>query len=113
MELAPQLSPSDVATVIRESSVPVTEGDVAPRVDALSAMLRARPNAVRILADLNGDGEVDGDDLATFRRHKVAMTTVFRSTLGSYFFDLNLNGRVEDNGALVPADRSQRQRCGC
>jgi hypothetical protein len=50
-----------------------------------------------VLADLNNDGTVDVDDLATYRRHRQAMTSVFKSTLGTYFLDLNDNGQIEDN----------------
>jgi subtilisin family serine protease len=97
MEIAPEKTPAEIAQIIRTSAVPDPTGSVAPRVDALEAVLAVRSDALTVLADLNGDGNVDADDLATYRRHRQAMTTVFRSTLGSYFLDLNDNGEIEDN----------------
>ena len=97
MELAPNKSPAEIADLIRVAGVPHPNGSVAPRVDALEAVLKAQPEALTLLADLNNDGTVDEDDLATYRRHRQAMTTVFMSTLGSYFLDLNDNGQIEDN----------------
>jgi hypothetical protein len=97
MELAPTKTPAEIAELIRVAGVPHPDGAVAPRVDALEAVLKAQPEALILLADLNNDGIVDEDDLATYRRHREAMTTVFMSTLGSYFLDLNDNGEIEDN----------------
>ena len=97
LELAPEKSPAEIAELIKASAVPHPDGSVAPRVDALEAALKARPEALTVLADLNNDGTVDGDDLATYRRHREAMTSVFKSTLGTYFLDLNGNGQIEDN----------------
>lgn len=97
LELAPEKSPADIAELIKASAVPDPTGSVAPRVDALEAVLKARPEALTVLADLNNDGIVDADDLATYRRHREAMTSVFKSTLGTYFLDLNDNGQIEDN----------------
>ena len=102
MEAAPGLSPARIASVIRASAVPSPEKDAAPRADALNAMIRVRPDALRRLADLNSDNRVDSDDLATFRLHRAALTTVFRSTNGRYFFDLNGNGAIEDNEHWFP-----------
>lgn len=97
MELAPEKSPAEIADIITAAALPHPDGTVAPRVDAFEAVLKAQPEALTLLADLNNDGTVDQDDLATYRRHRQAMTTVFMSTLGSYFLDLNDNGQIEDN----------------
>ncbi len=102
MELAPDKTPAEIAEIIREAAVPDADGKTAPRADALEAILKARSDALDILADLNGDGIVNSDDLATYKRHNEAMTSVFQSTLGSYFFDLNENGQVEDNEHWYP-----------
>ena len=102
MELAPEKSPAEIAATIRQTGVPDSTGRTANRVDALEATLKVAPDGLTILADLNSDGLIDSGDLRTFHRHRQAMTTVFLSTFGSYFFDLNLNGRVEDNEHWYP-----------
>lgn len=101
-EMLPNATPSQIAQIIRQSGVPDQTGGGAPRVDALEAVLRAKPDAIRILADLNGDGVVDAADIQTYRQHMAALTTVFQSTLGHFFFDLNGNGRVDDNEQWFP-----------
>ncbi|MCB1509935.1 MAG: S8 family serine peptidase [Hyphomicrobiaceae bacterium] len=99
-EIAPKKTAAEIVAIIRESAVEHPTHAVAPRVDALEAILRASPDALRVLADLNGDGEVNADDIETYRRHYLAMTTA--SAIGRYFFDLNLDGRVEDNEHWYP-----------
>ncbi|MGI9476153.1 MAG: S8 family serine peptidase [Hyphomicrobiaceae bacterium] len=102
MELAPTKTPSEIVDIIATSAIPADDVRTAPRVDALEAIVRAEPKLLSALADLNRDGTVDATDLALYRRHQVAMTTVFKSTLGSYFFDHNDNGQVEDNEHWFP-----------
>ncbi|MFY0613598.1 MAG: S8 family serine peptidase [Hyphomicrobiaceae bacterium] len=102
MEVAPTKTPSEIVDIIASSAIPDPDGRTAPRVDALEAVITAEPKLLSALADFNGDGTVDAIDLKLYRRHQVAMTTVFKSTLGSYFFDHNDNGQVEDNEHWYP-----------
>lgn len=102
MELAPTKTPAEIVEIITKSAIPDPEGGTAPRIDAFEAAIRAQPKLLTALADLNADGTVDATDLALFKRHQVAMTTVFKSTLGSYFYDHNENGQVEDNEHWYP-----------
>lgn len=120
-EIAPKKTAAEIVAIIRETAVPHPNGTVAPRIDALEAILRTSPDALRILADLNGDGEVNADDVETYRRHHAAMTTVFASAMGRYFFDLNQDGLVEDNehwypridlnGSGTASDEAADRRC--
>lgn len=102
MELVPSKTPAEIVDIITKSAIPDPSGQTAPRVDALEAILKAEPKLLNVLADLNADGIVDGADLGLFKRHQVAMTTVFKSTLGSYFYDHNENGQIEDNEHWYP-----------
>ena len=102
MELAPAKTPAEIVELISKSAIADPSGQTAPRVDALEAVLKAEPKLLTALADLNADGTVDDADLDLFKRHQVAMTTVFKSTLGSYFYDHNDNGQVEDNEHWYP-----------
>lgn len=102
MELSPTKTPAEIVEIITKSAIPDPAGGTAPRIDAFEAAVRAEPKLLTALADLNADGTVDATDLALFKRHQVAMTTVFKSTLGSYFYDHNENGQVEDNEHWYP-----------
>lgn len=57
----PELKYVDVINCVRESSRPEVEGG-PPLIDAFEAMLRAHPNSLIHLADLNGDDIIDQAD---------------------------------------------------
>lgn len=117
-ELAPDKSPAEIAKALRESATAPPAGAAqAPTIDALEAVAAVAPEAVRRLADLDGDGAVGPGDLAAFARQLAALSEAATAN-AAFTEDLNGDGVVDDNecfwpridlngsgqGALVPAD---------
>lgn len=102
-EVAPEMKPNKVAELLRTTAAVPQGADsvAAPMVDALSAVLKAVPGSIRILADLNKDGKVDQADLEIFRDHMLAIEEA-RYGAEPYKIDLNGDGVVDRNEACFP-----------
>lgn len=94
-ELDPTKTPAEIADIIRSSAVPPTDGNGAPMIDALAAVLKLKDSA-RYLADLNGDGKVDIADLELF---KAQMVTIENAKYGAQPIEQDLNGDGVIDGA--------------
>lgn len=94
-ELDPKRKPKEIADILRRTALPSGDKSTAPRLDALEAVIRVYPEAVRMLADLNGDGLVDEQDLAIFQQQ---LDEVYDNRLNGTAFTADLNGDgVVDN----------------
>lgn len=101
-EIDPTKTPAEIAAIIRASAVPPALPRAgAPRIDALEAVLKVKPDAVKYLADLNGDGKVDAADLAIFKTDIVAMETA-RYGAEPIATDLNGDGKVDEYELCYP-----------
>lgn len=101
-ELEPKKTPAEIANIIKSSAIKPKNGDGAPRLDALEAVLRLSPekNLIR-LVDLNRDGKVDIEDMKIFRGHLSAITE--NRTKGAAFTeDLNGDGVIDANECNWP-----------
>src|SRR5262249_25156445 len=67
-ELAPEKTPAEIADILRKSARPAAGAAHAPTIDALSAVAMVAPEETRLLADLDGDGNVTSSDLSIFSR---------------------------------------------
>ena len=65
MELDPSKTPVEIARIIKSSAVKAPDGGT-PVVDALEAIWKLSEDKLKLLADLNGDGRVDEEDLRIF-----------------------------------------------
>ena len=75
-ELEPDKKPSEIADIIKKTARPTTDKFEAAQVDPLEAILESMPDAMTMLADLNGDGVVDKKDLLAFKDNMDAMQLV-------------------------------------
>lgn len=101
-ELAPDISPAEVADVLRRSaSVPPDGEGQAPTIDALEAVAAAAPEALARLADLDGDGTVNATDLAIFSRQLAALKRAATAN-EAFTEDLNGDGVIDDNECFWP-----------
>jgi hypothetical protein len=66
-ELDPTLTAEQVATIIETTAIS-TEGGSAPRLDALSLLLKLKRSA-EYLVDINEDGILDEKDIARFKEY--------------------------------------------
>jgi len=100
-ELAPSRKPKEIAEILRTTAVAASDPAVSPRIDALEAVLRAYPEAARLLADLNRDGVVDEADLSIFQKQ---LDAIYDNSLNGTAFteDLNEDGTVDNNECLWP-----------
>ena len=94
-------TPSQVVELIVASAAREADGRAAPRVDALSAVVHASPESLRLLADLNGDGQVDPQDLAIFKNDLLAIEGG-RFGGGRIQADLNGDGVIDDSERCWP-----------
>lgn len=87
-----------------------TEGDAAPApaldrtapvIDALQAVLKVKPDALKLLADLDRDGSVGKSDVAVFTRQLSSIEEA-ASTGAAFTEDLNGDGIVDDNECYFP-----------
>jgi hypothetical protein len=67
-ELAPDKKPRDIAAAIKKTARSTGQRFSAGQADPLNAALEVAPDALRLLADLNSDGEVNKLDLAVFKQ---------------------------------------------
>lgn len=88
-ELDPKRKPKEVADILRRTALSSSDKATAPRVDALEAVLRVYPEGVRVLADLNGDGKVDEEDLAIFQQQ---LDEIYDNRMNGVAFTSDLNG---------------------
>ena len=96
MELDPAKSPSEIAKIIKESAIKPAGGGT-PLADAIEAIGKLSGNKLRLLADLNGDGRIDEEDLKIFV-HQMEVLRAARSTGAAITEDLNgdgLKGKLE------------------
>ncbi len=75
-ELEPDKKPSQIAEILKTSARPSGQKYAAGQLDPLEALLESSPDALSVLADLNGDGVVDKKDLLAFRDEMDAMQMV-------------------------------------
>ncbi len=101
-ELEPSKTPEDVIAVIKSGAHPPSEVDGgAPRIDALRSAFELTVNTREMLADVDGSGTVDADDLKVFARHLGAIETA-AATEAPFTEDLNGDGVVDDNECFYP-----------
>ncbi len=93
-------TPSQVVELIVASASREADGRAAPRVDALSAVVHASPESLRLLADLNGDGQVGPQDLAIFKNDLLAIEGGRFG--GRIQVDLNGDGVIDDSERCWP-----------
>jgi len=101
-ELAPDKTPEAVIAALKESGTPPPEGTPgAPRIDAVAAAVAISEDARRRLADLDGNGTVDAEDVKAFARALAAIETA-AATEAAFTDDLNGDGVVDDNECHFP-----------
>ncbi|MCU0954942.1 MAG: M4 family metallopeptidase [Hyphomicrobium sp.] len=101
-ELAPEKTPAEIITALKDSGVPAAEGDTrAPRIDAIAAAAQVSTAARKRLADLDGNGTVDADDVRMFVRGLAAIETA-AATEAAFTDDLNGDGVIDDNECYFP-----------
>lgn len=88
-ELDPKRKPKEIADILRRTALPSADKSTAPRVDALEAVIRVYPEGVRVLADLDADGQVDEQDLTIFQQQ---LDEVYDNRLNGTAFTADLNG---------------------
>lgn len=99
-ELDSTKSPAEIIEIIKDSAAPQSSGGAAPAVDALSAVLELGGKNLRLLADLNEDGQVDGKDLDAF---KADLVTLESGRFGEAITqDLNGDGLVDHTERCWP-----------
>lgn len=98
--LDPTRTPSQVVELIVASASREVDGRAAPRADALSAVVHASPESLRLLADLNGDGQVGPPDLEIFKSDLLAIEGGRFG--GRIQADLNGDGVVDDSERCWP-----------
>jgi Zn-dependent metalloprotease len=101
-ELAPEKSPADVIAALKDSGIPAAEGETrAPRIDAIAAAAAISETARTRLADLDGNGTVDAEDVKFFVRSLSAIEAA-AATEAPFTEDLNGDGVVDDNECHFP-----------
>lgn len=100
-ELSPQSTPQQMAELIRSSAIAAPSAGVAPRIDAMAAVMKLDINHLRLLADLDGDGRVDEDDLAIVKQQMAVLEAARRSG-GRIEVDLNGDSEVDDDERCWP-----------
>ncbi|OYW55006.1 MAG: hypothetical protein B7Y80_08980 [Hyphomicrobium sp. 32-62-53] len=101
-ELAPDKTPADVIAALKESGVPAAVGDTrAPRIDAIAAAAAVSDTARSRIADLDGNGKVDAEDVKFFVRSLAAIESA-AATEAAFTDDLNGDGVVDDNECHFP-----------
>jgi subtilisin family serine protease len=103
-ELAPTKTPAEIIEIIAKSSRSAISPGAAPRVDALEAVLRVAPDPklfLRYLADLNGDGKVDADDLLIFKAQLTEIEAA-KNSEEPFTSDLNGDGVVDGRERCYP-----------
>jgi Zn-dependent metalloprotease len=101
-ELAPNKTPEDVIAALKESgTLPTGDATGAPRIDAVAAAVAISEDARRRLADLDGNGTVDADDVKAFARALIAIETA-AATEAAFTEDLNGDGVIDDNECHFP-----------
>lgn len=101
-ELAPEKTPAEIIVALKESGVPAADGDTrAPRIDAIAAAAEVSAPVRKRLADLDGNGLVDADDVRMFIRSLAAIETA-AATEAAFTEDLNGDGVVDDNECFFP-----------
>lgn len=99
-EIDPTLTAPQVADIIK-GTAHTTDGQAAPMVDALEAVLAVDPDRISELADFNGDGKVDVQDLQIFKDHYSAIIAA-RATGAVPKIDLNGDGTVDADECSWP-----------
>lgn len=101
-ELNPTASPKAVIDAIKASGqVGKTTGGAAPAVDALDAVVQMSPDALKLAADLDGDGQVGSRDVAIFSR-QLALIDEASLKNAAFTEDLNGDGAIDDNECFFP-----------
>jgi subtilisin family serine protease len=97
----PKLTVEQVLDIlgVRTTNRPATTNP-APPIDAFAALLECRPEALRDLADLSGDGRVD---MADFIKFKAALHQVEGTPIGP-LEDLNGDGVLTPTGPNDPGE---------
>jgi hypothetical protein len=67
-ELDPTLTAAQVAQLTVETAAKAAEEGVAPRIDALAAVLKLHKSNIELLVDLDEDGTIGEKDIQTFAR---------------------------------------------
>jgi subtilisin family serine protease len=100
LELSPGTSPVAIGDIIRSSAVAGSTGGAAPRVDAINAVMNLDGANMRLLADIDGDGRVNEDDLQLVKA-QMAVLEAARSG-GRIEADLNGDGDIDDDERCWP-----------
>ena len=100
-EIDPTRTPADVIGIITASAASRADSGAAPEIDALEAVLTLSPSNLRLLADLNSDARIDGEDMAIFS-HQLADIEDAATTKAAFTEDLNGDGVVDDNECFWP-----------
>jgi subtilisin family serine protease len=97
----PKLTHEQVLDIlrVRTTNRPAT-ANPAPPIDAFAALLECRPQALKDLADLTGDGRVD---LADFNKFKAALHQVEGTPIGAAE-DLNGDGVIGPAAPNIPGE---------
>ena len=98
-ELAPDKAPEEIITALKESGV--TGATHAPRIDAIAAAASVSESARKRLADLDGNGTIDADDVKLFARALIAIEAA-AATETAFSEDLNGDGLIDDNECHFP-----------
>ena len=98
-ELAPEKSPEEIITALKESGV--TGATHAPGIDAIAAAASVSESARKRLADLDGNGTIDADDVKLFARALIAIEAA-AATEAVFSEDLNGDGLIDDNECHFP-----------
>lgn len=100
LQLAPKRTPAEIANIIITTALPEAGGSVAPRLDALAAVLQLAPESLSIIADLDGDGKVDAQDIEVFKLNLLAIEGGRFG--GRIEKDLNSDGVVDSDERCWP-----------
>jgi subtilisin family serine protease len=101
-ELSPKSTPAQISEIIRSSAVAANGSGAAPRIDAMAAVLKLDVTTnLKMLADLDGDGRVDEDDLLIVKQ-QMAVLEAARQTAGRIEIDLNGDGDIDDDERCWP-----------
>jgi subtilisin family serine protease len=97
----PKLTVEQVLDILRVRSTNRPAATIpAPRIDAFAALLECRPEALKDLADLTGDGRVD---MADFNKFKAALHQVEGTPIGPAE-DLNGDGVISPATPNAPGE---------